>query len=120
MKGALEVLTRYLAKDLGRRGITANTVAAGAITTLGRVRQSDDIGPMIALLLDEGNRWITGQRIEVSGGMMLRSPLGPPILLVSDPKCLCPPGIIFGCAPKWESMRSHSPNFVPYELLWTL
>jgi NAD(P)-dependent dehydrogenase (short-subunit alcohol dehydrogenase family) len=93
MKGAVEVLTRYLAKELGARGITANTVAPGAIatdfnggrvrddaemnqrvagiTTLGRVGLPDDIGPMIALLLDEGNRWITGQRIEVSGGMML-------------------------------------------------
>ena len=93
MKGAVEVLTRYLAKELGARGITVNTVAPGAIATdfsggmirdnpeinrqvagmtaLGRVGLPEDIGPMIALLLDEGNRWINGQRIEVSGGMML-------------------------------------------------
>jgi len=93
MKGAVEVLTRYLAKELGTRGIAVNTVAPGAIatdfsggmvrdnpemnqrvaamTTLGRVGLPEDIGPMIALLMDEGNRWINGQRIEVSGGMML-------------------------------------------------
>jgi NAD(P)-dependent dehydrogenase (short-subunit alcohol dehydrogenase family) len=93
MKGAIEVLTRYLAKELGPRGIAANTVAPGAIATdfsggmvrdnpeinkrvaemtaLGRVGQPDDIGPMIASLLSEENRWINGQRIEVSGGMSL-------------------------------------------------
>jgi NAD(P)-dependent dehydrogenase (short-subunit alcohol dehydrogenase family) len=93
MKGAIEVLTRYLAKELGARGIAVNTVAPGAIATdfsggmvrdnpevykrvadmtaLGRVGQPDDVGPMIASLLSEDNRWVNGQRIEVSGGMSL-------------------------------------------------
>jgi NAD(P)-dependent dehydrogenase (short-subunit alcohol dehydrogenase family) len=93
MKGAIEVLTRYLAKELGVRRIAVNTVAPGAIATdfsggmvrdnpevnkrvaemtaLGRAGQPDDIGPMIAALLSEDNRWINAQRIEVSGGMAL-------------------------------------------------
>lgn len=93
MKGAVEVLTRYLAKELGPRRIAVNTVAPGAIATdfsggmvrdnpavnkmvtdftaLGRVGEPEDIGPMIASLLSEDDRWINGQRIEVSGGMAL-------------------------------------------------
>lgn len=93
MKGAIEVLTRYLAKELGARGIAANTMAPGAIetdfggglvrdnrevnaqiaaaTALGRVGLPDDIGGVIASLLSEDNRWINGQRIEASGGMFL-------------------------------------------------
>lgn len=92
-KGAVEVLTRYLAKELGPRRITANVVAPGAIqtdfsggmvrdnpevnkrvaeiTALGRAGVPDDIGPMIASLLSDENRWVNGQRIEVSGGMAL-------------------------------------------------
>jgi NAD(P)-dependent dehydrogenase (short-subunit alcohol dehydrogenase family) len=92
-KGAVEVLTRYLAKELGPRRITANVVAPGAIqtdfsggmvrdnpevnkrvaevTALGRPGVPEDIGPMIAALLSDENRWVNAQRIEVSGGMML-------------------------------------------------
>ncbi len=93
MKGGIEVLTRYMAKELGPRGITVNTIAPGAIetdfgggavrdsaelnaqiagvTALGRVGLPDDVGGAVAALLSEGNGWVTGQRIEVSGGMML-------------------------------------------------
>ncbi|WP_441279399.1 SDR family oxidoreductase [Tardiphaga sp. 172_B4_N1_3] len=93
MKGAVEVMTMYMAKELGSRRITVNTVAPGAIetdfgggavrdnpdinktiagmTALGRVGLPDDIGPMIASLLSEDNRWVNAQRIEVSGGQGL-------------------------------------------------
>jgi len=93
MKGGVEVLTRYMAKELAPRGITVNTIAPGAIetdfngghlrsnpqlnaqvaglTALGRAGQAEDIGGAVAALLSAGNRWVTGQRIEVSGGMLL-------------------------------------------------
>lgn len=93
MKGGVEVLTRYLAKELGPRKIAVNTIAPGAIetdfgggavrdnegmnkmiaglTSLGRVGLPDDVGGAVAALLAPGSRWITGQRIEVSGGMLL-------------------------------------------------
>jgi NAD(P)-dependent dehydrogenase (short-subunit alcohol dehydrogenase family) len=93
MKGAIEVLTRYMAKELGHRQITVNTIAPGAIetdfaggavrdnpdinsfiasqTALGRVGLPDDIGGAIASLLSEENRWVNAQRIEVSGGQFL-------------------------------------------------
>jgi len=93
MKGGIEVLTKYLAKELGSRGITANVVAPGAIetdfsgglvrdnehinkhiadlTALGRVGLPDDIGGVIAFLCTDEARWINAQRIEVSGGMNL-------------------------------------------------
>jgi NAD(P)-dependent dehydrogenase (short-subunit alcohol dehydrogenase family) len=89
-KGGVEVLTRYLAKELGPRGITVNTLAPGAIATdfgggvvrddrdlnafiasqtaLGRVGLPDDVGAALALLVSPEAGWITGQRIEVSGG----------------------------------------------------
>jgi len=93
MKGAVEVLSVYMAKELGSRGIAVNCVAPGAIetdfldgamrdtpdlnatfagmTALGRVGVPDDIGPMIASLLSDSNRCINGQRIEVSGGQWI-------------------------------------------------
>lgn len=93
VKGAIEVLTRYLAKELALRKITANAVAPGPIqtdfsggmvrdnpevakmisqmTALGRPGVPDDIGPMIASLLSDENRWVNAQRIEVSGGWAL-------------------------------------------------
>ncbi|MFC6338441.1 SDR family oxidoreductase [Pseudomonas sp. CCM 7891] len=93
MKGAVEVLTRYQAKELGTRGISVNTLAPGAIATdfgggavrdntdlntfvasntaLGRVGLPDDIGGAISTLLADGGHWITGQRVEASGGMFL-------------------------------------------------
>ncbi|MDI3308480.1 MAG: SDR family oxidoreductase [Acetobacteraceae bacterium] len=93
MKGAVEVMTRYMAKELGPRRIAVNTVAPGAIqtdfsggavrdnpevhrhiaetTALGRPGLPDDIGHMIASLLSEDNRWVNAQRIEVSGGQSI-------------------------------------------------
>lgn len=91
MKGAIEVFTKYLAKELGAKGIGANVVAPGPIETdfnnatirsnpqvkntlssltpLGRVGNADDIGPVVAFLCTEDARWVNGQRIEVSGGI---------------------------------------------------
>jgi NAD(P)-dependent dehydrogenase (short-subunit alcohol dehydrogenase family) len=93
MKGAVEVLTRHLARELGPRGIAVNVIAPGAIATdfgggvvrddpevnraiaaqtaLGRVGLPDDIGGAVAMLLAPESRWLTGQRIEFSGGMVL-------------------------------------------------
>jgi NAD(P)-dependent dehydrogenase (short-subunit alcohol dehydrogenase family) len=92
-KGAVEILTRYLAKEFAPRRITANVVAPGpiqtdfsggmvrdnpevnkmvsAMTALGRPGVPDDVGPMIAALLSDENRWVNAQRIEVSGGLAL-------------------------------------------------
>ncbi|GGA45004.1 SDR family NAD(P)-dependent oxidoreductase [Dyella nitratireducens] len=93
MKGAIEVLTRYLAKELGPRRIAVNTLAPGAIetdfgggtvrdnadvnayvasqTALGRVGLPDDIGGVVAMLLSKDSGWINAQRIEASGGMFV-------------------------------------------------
>ncbi len=93
MKGGIEVLTRYQAKELGVRGIRANCIAPGAIetdfegggvrdnadvnrflasqTALGRVGQPDDIGQAIVALLSDQLGWMNAQRVEVSGGMFL-------------------------------------------------
>lgn len=92
-KGAIETLTVYMAKEFASRGITANVIAPGAIetdflggavrdipdyniafagmTALGRVGVPDDIGPAVASLLSPDNRWVTAQRIEVSGGQTI-------------------------------------------------
>lgn len=93
MKGGIEVLSHYLAKELGPRGIAVNVLAPGAIetdfgggavrdnpalndfvasqTALGRVGQPDDIGGAIAALLSPDSRWINAQRVEASGGMFI-------------------------------------------------
>ncbi|HET9503438.1 MAG TPA: SDR family oxidoreductase [Hymenobacter sp.] len=90
MKGAVEVFTRYLAVELGARGIAANVVAPGAIfgggamtdtpelrayvsqlTALGRVGLPDDVGGLVAFLCTEEAKWLNGQRIEATGGMNL-------------------------------------------------
>ncbi len=93
MKGGIEVFSRYLAKELGARGISANTLAPGAIetdfggghvrdnadinamvagnTALGRAGQPDDIGPVVAALLSPRTAWINAQRVEASGGMFV-------------------------------------------------
>lgn len=93
MKGAIEVLTHYLAKELGERQIAVNTVAPGgvatdfgggavrdnpdvagyvaSVTALGRVGQPDDLGALIATLLSDDARWLNAQRIEASGGMFV-------------------------------------------------
>ena len=93
MKGGVEVMTRYLAKELGARGITVNTIAPGAIetdfgggavrdnpqlnafvaaqTALGRAGQPEDIGGAIASLLSADSGWINAQRVEASGGMFV-------------------------------------------------
>ncbi|MGY3052841.1 NAD(P)-dependent dehydrogenase (short-subunit alcohol dehydrogenase family) [Pedobacter sp. UYEF25] len=93
LKGAIEVMTRYMAKELGVRKITVNVVAPGAIETdfgggqtrdnkdanaaiaagtpLGRAGLPTDIGPIVAFLCTEDAKWINGQRIEASGGMLL-------------------------------------------------
>ncbi len=93
LKGAVDVMSRYMAKELGERKINVNTVAPGAIetdfgggqtrdnkeanarvasvTALGRAGLPTDIGPVVAFLCTEDAKWINGQRIEVSGGMVL-------------------------------------------------
>lgn len=93
MKGGVEVLTRYMAREFGPRGIAVNTLAPGAIetdfggghvrdnadinaqiaaqTALGRVGKPDDIGGAVAVILSGGLGWMNGQRVEVSGGMFL-------------------------------------------------
>jgi len=92
MKGAVEVMARYLAKELGPRRIGVNVVAPGAIetdftaghlghagvremisaqTALGRVGVPDDIGGVVAFLCSEEGRWVNAQRLEASGGMFL-------------------------------------------------
>ena len=92
MKGAIETFTKYLAKELGSRKITANVIAPGAIdndfnkhafantavtdfiaaqTALGRVGKSEDIGKVVAFLCSEAAGWVNAQRLEASGGMFL-------------------------------------------------
>jgi NAD(P)-dependent dehydrogenase (short-subunit alcohol dehydrogenase family) len=90
MKGAVEVFTRYLALELGSRGIAANVVAPGAVfgggampdtpemrawvaqaTALGRTAEPDDIGGIVAFLCTDAARWLNGQRLEATGGIAL-------------------------------------------------
>ncbi len=93
MKGGVEVMTRYMAQALGSRGIRVNVLAPGAIetdfnggvvrdtpqmnsaiaehTALGRVGLPEDIGGVVAFLCSDASRWITGTRLEASGGMLL-------------------------------------------------
>jgi NAD(P)-dependent dehydrogenase (short-subunit alcohol dehydrogenase family) len=93
MKGAIEVLTKYVAKEYGSRGIRVNIVAPGAIetdfnnamlrsnpqmkaniagvTALGRTGRADDIGSIVAFLCSEDSKWINGQKIEATGGVNL-------------------------------------------------
>ncbi|MCB2409076.1 SDR family NAD(P)-dependent oxidoreductase [Hymenobacter lucidus] len=93
MKGAVETLTKYMAKELGGRGIRANVVAPGIIktdftaaareahpqleqymsanTALGRIGEPDDIGPIVAFLCSDAARWVNAQRLEASGGYSL-------------------------------------------------
>lgn len=93
MKGGIEVLTRYLAVELGPRRIAVNVIAPGAIATdfgggsvrdnadlnaaiasrtaLGRVGEADDIGAAMSVLLSDDLGWVNGQRIEAAGGIHL-------------------------------------------------
>jgi NAD(P)-dependent dehydrogenase (short-subunit alcohol dehydrogenase family) len=93
MKGAVEVLSRHIAKERGARLITVSVVGPGAVqtdfsggivrdnsevnrrvaetTALGRAGLPEDLGPMIASLLSDENRWVNGQRFEVTGGVMI-------------------------------------------------
>ncbi len=92
MKGAIEVFTRYLAKELGARKISANVVAPGVIETdftkgslsneaarkaitaniaLGRIGVPDDIGGVVDFLCSEAGRWVNAQRLEASGGQSI-------------------------------------------------
>ncbi len=93
LKGAVEVFTKYIAKEYGNRGIRSNIVAPGPVetdfnnaairsnpqmksflgsqTALGRVGQADDIGSVVAFLCSDDAKWINGQRIEASGGINL-------------------------------------------------
>lgn len=93
LKGAVEVFTKYVAKEYGNRGIRSNIVAPGPVETdfnnaairnnpkmqdfltaqtpLGRVAKADDIGSVVAFLCTEDSKWVNGQRIEVSGGINL-------------------------------------------------